>query len=232
MTPLSVHPPSGAPRGGIIVVQEAFGVNTHIEEVCARLAHEGWLVVAPHLFHRSGDPQFGYDDFTVIRSHMADLTAEGIMEDIDAGIDHLEAAGIERSMIGIVGFCMGGTVALVVGARRDIGAAITYYGGGLAEGRFGFPPLIEEATRLQVPWLGVFGDLDTGIPVADVEQLRGAAASSGQVTELVRYAEAEHGFNCDQRPSYHQSSAHSAWQMSLAWFSAHLQTAADQPAAE
>ena len=119
---------------------------------------------------------------------------------------------------------MGGTVTLVTAARRDVGAAVTFYGGGVKEGRFGFPPLVEEATRLRAPWLGLYGDLDQGIPVEGVEELRAAAASSGQPTEVVRYPEAGHGFHCDQRDSYEPKSAQDAWARTLAWFGDHLRT--------
>ena len=102
---------------------------------------------------------------------------------------------------------------------------MTFYGGGLKESRWGFAPLIEEASRLRAPWLGVFGDLDTAIPIDAVEELRTAAATSGQVTEVVRYADAAHGFNCDHRSSYHESSATDAWSRTLAWFAAHLHVA-------
>src|SRR5690242_21466417 len=112
-TPLSVHEPTGAPKGGIIVVQEAFGVNDHIEDVCRRFAAEGWLAVAPHLFHRTGDPKLGYEDMTPVMPQMQALTAEGILTDVDAAAAHLEAAGFPREKQGVVGFCMGGTVTLV-----------------------------------------------------------------------------------------------------------------------
>jgi carboxymethylenebutenolidase len=117
---------------------------------------------------------------------------------------------------------MGGTVTLVTAAERHVGAAVTFYGGGLKEGRFGFPPLVDEAPKLQGPWLGLFGDLDQGIPVADVEELRASAARSGQPTEVVRYPEAGHGFHCDQRDSYHAASATDAWQRTLDWFDRYL----------
>ena len=221
-TPLSIHEPSGPPRGGVVVVQEAFGVNDHIEDVARRFAGEGWLAVAPHLFHRSGDPKLGYGDFSVVAPHMQALTADGVLADVDAALDHLTAAGIPLTRIGIVGFCMGGTVALVTAARRDVGAAVSFYGGGVTEGRFGFGPLVEEATRLRAPWLGLYGDLDQGIPVDGVERLRAAAASSGQETELIRYPEAGHGFHCDQRDSYEPKSAQDAWARTLAWFDRHL----------
>jgi carboxymethylenebutenolidase len=217
-TPLSVHEPAGTPRGGIVVVQEAFGVNDHIEDVAGRFAAEGWLAVAPHLFHRTGDPALDYGDLSAVMPHMRALTADGVLADVDAALARLAGAGLTAGGTGIVGFCMGGTVALVVAARRDVGAAVTFYGGGVKEGRFGFGPLVEEATALRAPWLGLFGDRDTGIPVPDVEDLRVAAASSGQPTEVVRYPDAGHGFHCDRRDRYHPGSAEDAWRRTLAWF--------------
>lgn len=221
-TPLSVHTPTGTAKGGVIVVQEAFGVNDHIEDVCRRFAAKGWLAVAPHLFHRSGDPKLGYGSFDEVMPHMKELTAEGIFTDIDAASSHLADAGFGVDAQGVVGFCMGGTVALVVGAERQVGAAVTFYGGGVTTGRFGFPPLVDVAPKLRAPWLGLFGDLDKGIPVEDVEQLRAAAATSGQPTEIVRYPDAGHGFNCDVRDSYHADSAADAWGRTLQWFETYL----------
>ena len=221
-TPLSVHSPEDAPKGGIVVVQEAFGVNDHIEDVCRRFADEGWLAVAPHLFHRSGDPKLGYTDLTQVMPHMQELTFEGILTDIDAATARIAEAGIPLAKQGIVGFCMGGTVALVVGAERPIGAAVTFYGGGVTKGRFGFPALVEEAPKLQAPWLGLFGDLDKGIPVEDVEALRTAAATAKVPTEVVRYADAEHGFHCDVRDSYNADAAADAWVRTLNWFTEHV----------
>jgi carboxymethylenebutenolidase len=221
-TPLSVHEPDGPPKGGIVVIQEAFGVNDHIEDVAGRFAAEGWLAVAPHLFHRTGDPALGYGDLSVVMPHMQALTADGVLADVDAALDYLAHEGIPLERTGVVGFCMGGTVTLVTAARRDVGAAVTFYGGGVTEGRFGFAPLVEEAPGLQAPWLGLYGDLDQGIPVEGVEQLRDAAARSGQETEIVRYPEAGHGFHCDQRDSYEPKSAQDAWARTLAWFDHHL----------
>lgn len=221
-TPLSVQEPDGAAKGGVLVIQEAFGVNEHIEDVCRRFAGEGWLAVAPHLFHRTGDPKLGYDDLGPVMPHMKALTADGVLADVDAGIAHLEGAGFPSSGIGVVGFCMGGTVTLVTAARRDVGAGVTFYGGGVAEGRFGFGALVDEAKELRAPWLGLFGDEDAGIPVEQVEALRAAAAASGQPTEVVRYPEAGHGFHCDRRDSYHEASAKDAWQRTLDWFERYL----------
>lgn len=221
-TPLSVHEPDGPPKGGIVLIQEAFGVNDHIEDVARRSAAEGWLTVAPHLFHRSGDPKLGYDDFSVVMPHMQALTTEDVLADIDAALDYLVQHGVGPEHTGVVGFCMGGTVALVTAARRDVGAAVTFYGGGVTEDRFGFGPLIEVATGLHAPCLGLYGDLDEGFPVEGVERLREAAARSGQPTDIVRYPEAGHGFHCDQRASYEAKSAEDAWARALAWFNEHL----------
>lgn len=220
MTPLSVHAPAdaAASKGGLVVVQEAFGVNDHIEDVCRRFAAEGWLAVAPHMFHRTGDPKMGYDDLSLARPHMQALTAEGVLADIDAALARLAEDGIPTERTGVVGFCMGGTVALATAVHRPVGAAVTFYGGGVAEGRFGFPSLIDLAPGLRAPWLGLYGDLDHGIPVDDVERLREAAAASGQPTEVVRYPDAGHGFHCDVRASYHPDSAADGWRRSLAWF--------------
>jgi carboxymethylenebutenolidase len=221
-TPLSVHEPTGDAKGGVVVIQEIFGVNDHIEDVCRRLAAAGWLAVAPHLFHRTGDPKLGYTDMDEGRAHAGKLTAEGILEDVDAALARVAEAGIAASRTGIVGFCMGGTVALLAAVERDVGAAVTFYGGGVTEGRFGFGALVDEAPGLRAPWLGLYGDLDTGIPVEGVEELRIAAARSGQSTEIVRYPDAGHGFNCDQRESYHEPSATDAWRRMLEWFDHHL----------
>jgi carboxymethylenebutenolidase len=221
-TPLSVHAPDGDPKGGVVVIQEIFGVNDHIEDICRRLADAGWLAVAPHLFHRTGDPKLGYTDMDEGRAHAGKMTAEGILADVDAAIARVAEAGIPATRIGIVGFCMGGSVALLVATKRDLGAAVTFYGGGITDERFGFRPQTEEAPELRAPWLGLYGDLDTGIPVAAVEELRLAAARSGQPTEIVRYPDAGHGFNCDRRESYHEPSATDAWARTLAWFDRHL----------
>ncbi len=214
--------PEGAIRGAVIVVQEAFGVNEHIESVCQRLATEGYRAVAPHLFHRSGDPILDYANIAAVMPHIQAVTQAGLSADLDATLNYLAAAGIAGAQTGVVGFCMGGTVAFVVAAQRTIGAAVTFYGGGVAEGRFGFPSLIDMAGELKTPWLGLFGDLDQGIPVDQVESLRAAVIEAPVPAEIVRYPEAGHGFHCDVRDSYHQASALDAWSRSLSWFSRFL----------
>jgi carboxymethylenebutenolidase len=117
---------------------------------------------------------------------------------------------------------MGGTVSFLAAARHGLGAGVTFYGGGVAEGRFGMPSLVEMAPRLKTPWLGLYGDLDPSIPVEQVESLREAAAKAPVPTEIVRYPEAGHGFHCDARDSYDKASATDAWQRTLDLFEQHL----------
>jgi carboxymethylenebutenolidase len=214
--------PDGDPRGAILVVQEAFGLTSHIESICQRMAQAGYTAVAPALFHRDGSPVLGYDTFDQVRTVMMALTADGIRADLSATFDHLASLGFAPGGTGVVGFCMGGTVSLIAGAERPLGAAVTFYGGGVREGRFGFDALIDVAPRLQSPWLGLFGDLDKGIPVEDVEALRAAAPGASVPTEIVRNADADHGFNCNDRDSYHEPSATDAWARTLAWFDQRL----------
>ncbi len=214
--------PDGAPRGAVVVIQEAFGVNGHIEDVTRRFAAAGYRAVAPHLFHRTGDPVIEYGDLAQVMPHISALSGDGVFADLDATMAHLGDAGFEPGRTGIVGFCMGGTVAFLASARLPLGAGVTFYGGGVTEGRFGFPSLVEAAADLKAPWLGLFGDEDQGIPVEQVEELRRAVAEAGVEAEIVRYAEAGHGFHCDARDSYHEASARDAWDRTLRWFATHL----------
>ena len=214
--------PDGRAKGAVIVIQEAFGVNDHIEDVTRRFSAAGYRAVAPHLFHRSGDPRLGYDDFDQVMPQMKALSDQGIGDDLDATLAYLSGAGFAQDRVGIVGFCMGGTVSFHTAVRYHLAAAVSFYGGGVAEGRFGYPSQIDDAPKLQTPWLGLFGDEDKGIPVEDVEKLRSAVASAPVPTEVVRYPGAEHGFHCDARPSYHEQSATDAWKRTLDWFGQHL----------
>ncbi|HEX4218613.1 MAG TPA: dienelactone hydrolase family protein [Acidimicrobiales bacterium] len=223
--PMPAHEasPGGSPRGGILVVQEAFGVTTHIEGIANRLADAGWYAIAPAFFHRQGSPVFAYDDLGSVMPVMGELSAQGLAVDVASSLDHLEHVGFPPSRIGVVGFCMGGSVAFFAATTRAVGAAVTFYGGGVGQGRFGLPSLIEQASSVKTPWLGLYGDLDKGIPTEEVEQLRDAVSAAPVSTEIVRYARADHGFNCDDRPSvFNASAAADAWARTLDWFDAHL----------
>jgi carboxymethylenebutenolidase len=214
--------PEAPARGAVVVIQEAFGVNVHIEDVTRRFASSGYHAVAPHLFYRSGDPVLDYGNIQSVMPHIQALNERGLEADLDATLAHLSDAGFDGPHIGVVGFCMGGTVTFLAAAHRRLGAAVTFYGGGVVEGRFGMRPLVEMARELQTPWLGLYGDLDQGIPVDQVDALRAAASQAAVPTEVVRYSEAGHGFHCDARDSYHETSATDAWRRTLEWFDAHL----------
>jgi len=213
----------GQARGGVVVIQEAFGITTHIGDVCDRFARSGWTAIAPALFHRQGSPVFAYDDLGSVMPVMQTLTAAGITTDLRASFAHLGGSGFAPERCAVVGFCMGGTVACYAATLGPIGAAVTFYGGGITEGRFGLPPLVELAGHLQAPWLGLYGDGDTGIPVEQVEALRSAAAPASVDTEIVRYPHAQHGFHCADRPAvFDAGAARDAWQRTLDWFDAHI----------
>ena len=127
------------------------------------------------------------------------------------------------SQMGVVGFCMGGSVTFYAATLRPLGAAVTFYGGGVATGRFGLPSLIDQAPSLASPWLGLFGDEDQGIPVEEVEALRTAVGTAHVEAEIVRYPGAQHGFHCDARPAvYDEASATDAWSRTLEWFARHV----------
>jgi carboxymethylenebutenolidase len=215
---------SARAKGGVIVVQEAFGVNEHIESVADRLAERGYHAVAPHFFHRAGGGTVPYGDFAKVIPKYEGLTDDGILIDVDAAREHLHDAGWADKSIGIVGFCFGGRVTFLVAAHRTLGAAVGYYGGGIVTARFPqFPPLVGEATTLQTPWLGFFGDQDESIPLDDVEALRTALEKAPVDHDVVRYADAGHGFNRDVSPdAYRPGAAADAWRRMLDWFERHL----------
>jgi carboxymethylenebutenolidase len=218
-TPVRESPPSA-----VIVIPEAFGLNDHIESITERIAEADHIGLGLDIFHRSGGGTAPYDDFAKVLPLFEGLTDDGLLTDIDAARAHLHDAGIEDDHIGVVGFCFGGRATFLAAARRALGACVGFYGGGIVTARFPqFPPLIDESPELQTPWLGLFGDADESIPVADVERLRSTLDEKAAVShEVVRYPGAQHGFNCDQRPSYDTAAAADGWQRTLDWFRTHL----------
>ena len=216
-------PDTGASTG-VIVIPEAFGLNGHIEDITERVAAAGHRAIGLDIFHRSGGGTAPYDNFEKVLPLFEGLTDDGLLADIDAAREHLHAQGIADASIGIVGFCFGGRTTFLAAVRRPLGAAVGFYGGGIVTGRFPqFPPLIDESASLQTPWLGLFGDADQSIPIEDVERLRITLDERSKVDhEIVRFPDADHGFNCDQRPAYHPEAAKDAWQRTLTWFATHL----------
>lgn len=212
------------PTSAVVVIQEAFGVNPHIEDVTRRFADAGFHAVAPEMFHRTGGGVVDYGDFAAVIPHFVGIGDDAaILTDVDATLDHLRGLGFADRRIGIVGFCFGGRVTFLTAVNRSIGAAVGFYGGGIVTARFPqFPALVAEVARMDTPWLGLFGDLDESIPVEDVEQLRKALVDAPVPAEVVRYADAEHGFHCDVREAYNAAAAADAWARTLDWFARHL----------
>ncbi len=200
--------PEDATRA-LVVAQEIFGVNSHIRNVCARFAREGYAVIAPALFDRAErGVELGYTpaDVTRGRELRPKVPAEGTLADIEAAAAALPA-GARR---GIVGYCWGGTVAWWGATRsRSFAAANGWYGGGIA------------ATKDEMPTFPVqlhFGEKDASIPPSDVEAIR--VAQPG--VEIFVYPGAQHGFGCDDRASYSAPDAELAWQRTLDFFAAKL----------
>lgn len=223
--PMGVHEvrPDDTPTTAVVVLHEASGLDDHVEDVARRFAAEGFLAVAPALFHREGAPRVGYDDAEQVHASRRALTSRGVEEDLEQTLEHLRRLGFKDHAIGVVGFGIGGALALVCGARLALGASITFYGGGIRKGRFGEPPLLEVAPRLRTPWMGLFGDEDPGIPTDDVAALRAAAATAAVPTEVVRYPDAGHGFHCDARDAFRPTPARDAWRRTIDFLQTHLQ---------
>jgi carboxymethylenebutenolidase len=219
---LYITEPAGEAKGAVIVLQEAFGVNDHIRDICRRLSDAGYVAAAPHLFHRSGDPEMGYEDMSAVIPYIMQLQAPELEADLEATLAHLATMGFEGKKVGVVGFCMGGSIAFMAASYWELGAAVSFYGGGITQGRFGLPPLLDLAPTIQTPYLGLFGDLDGSIPVDQVDGLGLALQHAKVEGEVVRYPDANHGFNCDARDSYHEASAKDAWQRTLDFFGKHV----------
>ncbi len=220
--PLAVATPEGPVRGGIVVVQEIYGVNEHILAATSALAAQGYLAVAPHLYHRVTVEAIG--DYQAARPLVHGLTAESLRADVGDALEFLADAGVDGDRIGILGFSMGGTVALWAAASLPVAAAVSFYGGGIDKPRWpGVPAGLESGGQLRAPWLGLYGDKDRSIPVQQVEALRGTFGSSGVAATIVRYPDAGHAFASDTRsPKYRAEAAADAWNRALSWFDAHL----------
>ena len=212
-------------NGAVVVIQEAFGVNAHIEDVTRRFAAAGYHAVAPDLFHRGGGGTADYGDFETVIKLFGSISGDAdVLTDVDAALDHLRSEGFEDAHIGIVGFCFGGRISFLVSLERALGAGVGFYGGGIVTARFPqFPPIVDRTPTLQTPWLGLFGDLDTGISVEDVVTLQKELVHAPVATEVVRYPYAAHAFHTRFRPDHYvETAAKDAWERTLCWLDQHL----------
>ncbi|MDM0121207.1 dienelactone hydrolase family protein [Variovorax arabinosiphilus] len=211
--PAYVAEPAGQPKGAIVVLQEIFGVNSHIRSVADGYAAAGYLAVAPATFHRvKPGVELGYtgDDMqagSALKAAVEALPAPGVLQDVQAAVAYAAKAG----KVGIVGYCWGGLLTWRSAAGvSGIAAAVPYYGGGMTTPE-------ESARSPKVPVLAHFGSKDHWISLESVEAFKKA-----QPAVEVHVYEADHGFNCDQRGSYDAAAAKLAKERTLAFFAKHV----------
>jgi carboxymethylenebutenolidase len=201
--------PQGAPKGGLVVVQEIFGVNHHIRAVCDRLAALGYVAVAPAVFDRFvRDFECGYtpDEIANARSYLGNLNFEHMMHDIAAAKEDMKGVG----PLGVIGFCMGGTAAFLAACRiPGLSAAVAYYGGMI--GKFA-------DEKPKCPLQMHFGEKDEGIPMSTVDEIKKKQPQA----ETYVYPDAAHGFYCDERASYNKDAAALAWSRTQEFLGKHM----------
>lgn len=195
--------PQGEIKGSIVVLQEIFGVNGYIKEVCDRFAKEGYIALAPALFDRQvRDFESGYSskEVEVARGLMTKLDWAKLLADTEASADYLKGNG----PIGVVGFCLGGSIAYMCSTQlKQFDVAVCYYGGMISSNADQVP---------RVPTQMHFGEKDHTIPISDVKTIIEMRPECD-----IHVYDAGHGFDCDQRESYEPESARIAWQRTLTW---------------
>ena len=213
--PAYVARPEGAPRGAVVVLQEIFGVNSHIRSVADRFAEQGYLAVAPATFERvQPGVELGYAESdmsagSALKTAVEALPGAGVLQDIQAAIDY--AAQASGGKVGIIGFCWGGLLTWRAACTlTGLSAAVPYYGGGMTAEK-------EAARQPQCPVMAHFGDKDHWIPLEGVEAFSQAHRDVG-----VHVYDADHGFNCDQRGSFNEAAATLARERTLEFCAAHV----------
>ena len=202
----------------IIVLQEAFGVNNHIRNVTDKLAAQGYIAIAPELFHRTASPglELAYNDFPSVMPHFQAMTTESIEADMKGTYEWLrQQTNIKKDKIAAIGFCLGGRVSLIANMVLPLTAAVSYYGGGTT-------PLLDRLNELHAPQLMFWGGLDKHILPEHIDALeKGLKASNKKYINVV-LSDADHGFNCDEKPAYNPKAAKEAWAMTLAFLENNL----------
>jgi carboxymethylenebutenolidase len=201
--------PAGTPKGAIVVIQEIFGVNSHIRNVTDRFAAEGYVAIAPAIFDRAQrNFETGYspEEIAVARDFIGKIPVDAMLLDTQAAIDAVK----DKGPIGIVGFCLGGSIAfLAAGKLNGLAAAVGYYGGMVAK---------NADVKPKAPVQLHFGEDDHGIPMSDVD----AVKAKRPEIEVFTYKGAGHGFHCDERGSYNKDASATAWQRTTGFFAKHL----------
>ncbi len=212
MAAYTARPYEPGPHPGLLLFQEAFGVNHHIRSVCDRFAAEGYVVIAPEMFHRTAPAGFegSYTDFAAVLPHYQAVTTETAEMDIRAAHDWLRShAKVRANQISSVGFCMGGHLSFLANSVVPLRAAVSFYGGGIA------PALLDRASRQQGPVLLIWGGLDKHIPLEQRKTVTDALSAAQKDYVNVEFSAAGHGFFCDERAAYEPRSARQAWALTL-----------------
>lgn len=199
----------------VIVVNEIFGLHAYIQDVCRRLAKQGYVAMAPGYFAREGDPSL-MTDFADIMAVVRATPNAQVMADTGAALRYLAATPFaDVSRAGITGFCWGGTVVWMACAAHDFKAGAAWYGRLVRPAQNAEPDRLypnEIADQLRCPVLGLYAENDQGIPLDSVEAMRQALSAAGRTdSEIVVYPGTEHGFHADYRPMYDAAAATDAW---------------------
>jgi carboxymethylenebutenolidase len=223
MDAFTVRPNDDASHPGLIVLQEAFGVNSHIRNVAQRLAREGYVAVAPELYHRTAPGlQAAYSDFNSVMPHMRAMSEDGLTADLRASLGWLVSNDfVQRDSIGSIGFCMGGRVSFLADAVLPVKAAVSFYGGGIAPNQMS-PGLLNRAGELHAPILLFWGGKDQHIPPEQRRAVADALLAAGKRFVHVGFSDADHGFFCDERPSYNPQAAKQAWALMMEFLGENL----------
>jgi carboxymethylenebutenolidase len=218
------RPASGGPYPALVVVMEAFGLNDQIKRITNQFAAEGFVAISPNLYFRQPNNVVGYNDLPGAFRLMGTVNDDQLAADMGAAIDHLKAMKEVKPAFGTVGFCMGGLVAFLAACRNPaVKATVPFYGGGMVKSRHaGIRSPIEYVDRLKATVLAFFGGKDAFIPITEVDEFRDALKKAGKPAEVVFYPDADHGFMCDDRPSFHPVHSKEAWARTIAFFKEYL----------
>lgn len=217
-------PKKPGPHPIVIVVQEIFGLHEYIRDVVRRLAHQGYFAVSPYFYFRQGDATKISDIKTLIDTIVSKVSQAQVMADLDQTVQWAKAdKRADSGRLGITGYCWGGAVTWMYCAHNPaVKAGVAWYGRLSGQATTLHPKFpLDIAGELKAPVLGLYGEKDQGIPLSDVEAMRGKLKSSASSSKILVFTGAEHGFHADYRPSYQEKAAGEAWAAMLAWFKQH-----------
>ena len=212
--------PEGAPRAGLMVFQEAFGVNPHIRDIAERFAREGYLAIAPDLFHRTAPGLTGgYKEFKIMEPHIRAIKDNDLETDIRAAHAWLGSALPQGVPVCAIGYCMGGRAACLAALTVPLAGAVSYYGGGIGPHRF-FNHLVDRLGDLGAPILMFWGGLDRNISVASTRMVEDKLTEVKRPFTSVTFSYADHGFFCDARATYNAEAAAQSWTLTKEFLAA------------